>query len=353
MSETITLASRLAGGIWGHLIGDATGVPYEFTPPSAIGEVVFGKAGGPWHQPAGTWSDDGALMLALLDSLLHAGFDPDDQGRRALAWADDGAYTPDGDGKFDIGGTTSAAMPALRVGARAVEAGPTDEHAAGNGSLMRNLPLALVERAPRSRPRDPARTVRDGDLVLHAHAASRVTHGNMQCQVACALYSLLVRRLLHGDQPADALAAARSCSGRPTRATGRSRTISLPSTRSRRGRRAPDAATWSTASGRRGTRSRGRRATRRRSSGRCGTATIRTRRRRSRAGSRASTGDGRASRSPGEGGCAARGGHAARGRARRDDRKLVPEDAHEHPLPLKLDRIDLSGTGGAEAGRSS
>ncbi len=210
MSETITLASRLAGGIWGHLIGDATGVPYEFTPPSAIGEVVFGKAGGPWHQPAGTWSDDGALMLALLDSLLHAGFDTDDQGRRALSWADDGAYTPDGDGKFDIGGTTSAAMHALRVGTRAVEAGPTDEHAAGNGSLMRILPLALVERAPRSRPRDPARTVRDGDLVRHAHAASRVTHGNVQCQVACALYSLLVRRLLHGDQPADALAAARS-----------------------------------------------------------------------------------------------------------------------------------------------
>ena len=210
MSETITLASRLAGGIWGHLIGDATGVPYEFTPPSAIGEVAFGKAGGPWRQPAGTWSDDGALMLALLDSLLHAGFDTDDQGRRALAWADGTAYTPDGDGRFDIGGTTSSAMHALRGGSRAVDAGPTDEHAAGNGSLMRILPLALVERAPRTHPRDPARGVGDGDLVRHAHAASRVTHGNVQCQTACALYSLVVRGLLHGDAPAHALEAARS-----------------------------------------------------------------------------------------------------------------------------------------------
>ncbi len=209
MSEKITLASRLAGGIWGHLVGDAVGVPYEFTHPSSIGTVAFGAHGGPWRQPAGTWSDDGALMLALLDSLLHAGFDTDDQGRRALAWADDGAYTPDGDGRFDIGGTTSAAMHRLRSGVPATEAGPTDDHAAGNGSLMRVLPLALVERAPLSRPHAPARAVDDGDLVDHAHAASSVTHGNEQCQVACALYSLVVRRLLHGDAPAVALATAR------------------------------------------------------------------------------------------------------------------------------------------------
>jgi len=207
--EAPTLASRLAGGIWGHLIGDAAGVPYEFARPSAIGEVVFGKPGGPWRQPAGTWSDDGALMLALLDSLLTGRFDPADQGARALAWADDGAYTPDGDGRFDIGGTTSAAMAALRRGVAATDAGPTDERAAGNGSLMRILPLALVERAPRTDARAPARRVSDERLVRDAHAASRVTHGHVRCQVACALYALIVRRLLAGDEPAMALAAAR------------------------------------------------------------------------------------------------------------------------------------------------
>ena len=204
-----TLASRLVGGVWGHLVGDAAGVPYEFTPPDRVGDVVFGKDGGPWRQPPGTWSDDGALMLALLDSLLTGRFDPDDQGSRALAWADGTAYTPDGDGRFDIGGTTSAAMAALRRGVRAVDAGPTDEHAAGNGSLMRILPLALVERAPRTDARDPARRVSDDRLVRDAHAASRVTHGNLLCQAACALYALVVRRLLAGDAPAAALGAAR------------------------------------------------------------------------------------------------------------------------------------------------
>jgi ADP-ribosylglycohydrolase/protein-tyrosine phosphatase len=216
--KTLTLASRLAGGVWGHLVGDATGVPYEFTPASAIGTVEFGAQGGPWRQPPGTWSDDGALMLALLDSLLTVGFDPGDQGRRAVAWMEDGTYTPDRDGRFDIGNTTATALGAIGRGVPAVDAGPTDEHASSNGSLMRILPLALVERDGGEGPL-VERGVDDGPLVAlraddamliaHAHAASRVTHGHVRCQVACALYALVVRRLLHGEESDPALRHAR------------------------------------------------------------------------------------------------------------------------------------------------
>jgi ADP-ribosyl-[dinitrogen reductase] hydrolase len=92
---------------YGHLVGDAIGVPYEFTRHV---ETVELRGHGTHNQPPGTWSDDGALMLALLDSPLSVGFDPEDQGRRALAWADEGAYTPDGDGLFDIGHATSGAI---------------------------------------------------------------------------------------------------------------------------------------------------------------------------------------------------------------------------------------------------
>ena len=113
-SGPIRIASRLAGAAWGHLVGDAVGVPYEFRSAEEIGGVDAVRFGatGTYGQPAGTWSDDGALMLALLDSLLEAGFDPEDQGRRALAWHREGAYTPDGDGRFDIGRTTAAALHA-------------------------------------------------------------------------------------------------------------------------------------------------------------------------------------------------------------------------------------------------
>src|SRR4051812_16650676 len=49
---------RLSGAVWGHLVGDAMGVPYEFRDPSRIGEVRWGDAG-THGVPAGTWSDDG------------------------------------------------------------------------------------------------------------------------------------------------------------------------------------------------------------------------------------------------------------------------------------------------------
>jgi ADP-ribosyl-[dinitrogen reductase] hydrolase len=148
--------------------------------------VRFGTAGS-HGQPQGTWSDDGALMLALLDSLLDAGFDTTDQAQRALSWQRDRRYTPDGDGAFDIGGATSRALANIERGVPAENAGPTDERSGGNGSLMRILPLALVER---DRPPEV--------LVELAHRASRVTHGHPRPQVACALYVLVARGLLEG-----------------------------------------------------------------------------------------------------------------------------------------------------------
>ncbi|MEI8332629.1 MAG: ADP-ribosylglycohydrolase family protein [Chloroflexota bacterium] len=221
-----TLADRLAGAVWGHLVGDAIGVPYEFRPPAAIGDVRFGERG-THGQPPGTWSDDGALMLALLDSLLTCGlrtdgnrtdwtydpaigFDVADQGRRIVAWQDEGRYTPDGDGSFDIGGTTARAIDALRRGVPAEETGPTHDRACGNGSLMRILPLALVER-----------DVPDDVLVDHAHRASAVTHGHVRCQATCAWYVLTARRLLEGEpDPAVAFEAGRAALGRAYDAMG-------------------------------------------------------------------------------------------------------------------------------------
>lgn len=110
------LPARLAGGIWGHLVGDALGVPYEFRSASAIGEVTW-RGEGAHGQPPGTWSDDGALMLALLDSLLDVGFDPADQGRRAVRWWRSGAYAPGGT-VFDIGNATSHALRSWRTASR-------------------------------------------------------------------------------------------------------------------------------------------------------------------------------------------------------------------------------------------
>ncbi len=179
-----TQIDRARGAVYGHLIGDALGVPYEF---SRRVETVEWRGYGTHDQPAGTWSDDGALMLATLDSLLDAGFDPADQGRRFLDWRDRGEYTPNREGRFDIGGATARALDRLARGVPAEEAGD-DPTALGNGSLMRILPIALA---------DPSLST--DELVAQAHQSSRVTHGAPTCLVACALYALVARELLAGD----------------------------------------------------------------------------------------------------------------------------------------------------------
>ena len=71
---------RLTGGLYGALIGDALGVPYEFhaaeeLPPYA--EIEMTPPAGFQRAHAGvkpgTWSDDGAQALCLLDSLAACG----------------------------------------------------------------------------------------------------------------------------------------------------------------------------------------------------------------------------------------------------------------------------------------
>lgn len=191
----LVLSDRLAGAIWGHLVGDALGVPYEFKPPSEIGDVVWGKKGS-HGQPPGTWSDDGGLMLALLDSLLSSGFDPPDQGRRSTAWLDGPDYKPGN--LFDIGRTTSAALRRFKQGMPAEECGGSAERDNGNGSLMRILPVALV-----------GRSVSESTLFEWACRASRLTHAHPRSQVACAVYCFIVRSILGGQSDRDqALALA-------------------------------------------------------------------------------------------------------------------------------------------------
>ena len=192
--EAPLLPARLLGAIWGHLVGDAMGVPYEFRSPEQIGQVRWGEKGS-HSQPPGTWSDDGALMLALLDSLLTAGFDTEDQGQRALAWERTGTYAP-GEVVFDIGRTTREALRAIEQGTPAELAGPTHDRSQSNGSLMRILPLALWAKAG---------IVDAGAIADLATRASKVTHGHSVPQVACAVYVVLAAALLKGSTAARAL----------------------------------------------------------------------------------------------------------------------------------------------------
>jgi ADP-ribosyl-[dinitrogen reductase] hydrolase len=192
--DRVALTDRLAGGVWGHLVGDALGVPYEFKSARDIGKVVWGQRGSHQQLP-GTWSDDGGLTLALLDSLLSVGFDPTDQGQRFLRWSVGKEYCPGP--PFDIGATTSLALRRLDSGVSAEDAGGRSVDDNGNGSLMRILPIALVSRRAST-----------AELITMAMRSSAITHGHARAKVACAVYCLVARRLLVGQPPTSALEGA-------------------------------------------------------------------------------------------------------------------------------------------------
>lgn len=127
--------TTLRDAVFGQAVGDALGVPYEFRARDSF--VCTDMTGRGTHgMPAGTWSDDTSMALALCDSYRELGrVDADDILARFRAWRDEGAYSVDG--LFDIGITTSIALDSGRGGA-----GKRDN---GNGSLMRTVPLAFTD----------------------------------------------------------------------------------------------------------------------------------------------------------------------------------------------------------------
>ncbi len=65
---------------------------------------------------AGTWSDDGAQALCLLESLLdQKGFSLEDFSDALLSWYEDGAWAVDGE-VFDVGIQTAYALRGYKNG---------------------------------------------------------------------------------------------------------------------------------------------------------------------------------------------------------------------------------------------
>jgi hypothetical protein len=71
IAADLDLENRLAGGVWGHLVGDAMGVPYEFLPPRPLNEIRWGHEAAYRPQLPGTWSDDARAIVAVARSGPH------------------------------------------------------------------------------------------------------------------------------------------------------------------------------------------------------------------------------------------------------------------------------------------
>lgn len=195
--------NKQKGGLYGLLIGDALGVPYEFHSAEEIppyDKIEMRPPAGYCRAHAGvkpgTWSDDGAQALCLLDSLVSCGaFELNDFSDRLLAWYQEGKWAVDNI-VFDIGVQTSEALNAYKMGKKPQECGMMRPNGKGNGALMRVLPLAMWHRGT------------DRELIADAHEQCLITHGNPCNQVCCALYCLVARALLSGADFKSALEKA-------------------------------------------------------------------------------------------------------------------------------------------------
>jgi ADP-ribosyl-[dinitrogen reductase] hydrolase len=181
------LVSRARGALLGLVAGNQLGVPTEHlgTPEAiriAFPNGVVDLAPPPKNSP---YDDDAAMALLLGESLLASkGFDENDVARRWVKW-----MKVDGRG---IGMTTKRALTLIDRGKEPFEAGrlanqENPGRSAGNGSVMRCIPVALRYHD------DPDRLIR----VSTQQAA--ITHADERCTWGAAAVNLAARELLHGN----------------------------------------------------------------------------------------------------------------------------------------------------------
>jgi ADP-ribosyl-[dinitrogen reductase] hydrolase len=181
------LVSRARGAMLGLVAGNQLGVPTEhLSTPDAIRQAFPGGvtdlAPPPKNSP---YDDDAAMALLLGESLLATqGFDATDVAKRWVKW-----MKVDGRG---IGLTTKRALTLIDRGKEPFEAGrltyqENPARSAGNGSVMRCIPVALRYHD------DPDRLIR----VSTQQAA--ITHADERCTWGAAAVNLAARELLHGN----------------------------------------------------------------------------------------------------------------------------------------------------------
>jgi ADP-ribosyl-[dinitrogen reductase] hydrolase len=184
---------RLRGIAVGAAVGDALGMPLEFHPARPVYDLQTEMTAGPL--PAGSFTDDSEMALALAESLLaHDPLDPEDLAQRFSAW-----YRS---GPSDIGIHTRRVLSMVAGGSPwqvatriAQEENPEN---ASNGSLMRAWPVAV------------ARWQKPKQLIEESRLQSLVTHVHPDCVGACTLLNVILFELVHRPMDTPPNAALRA-----------------------------------------------------------------------------------------------------------------------------------------------
>ena len=186
-------------GMVGLIVGDALGVPVQFLTREEIrrrpqGPVTGMEGHGTYNMPAGSWSDDSSMALAVLASIRETGtVDPDDMMEHFEKWEVDGAYTPYGFA-YDQGGTCMTAIYRYLEDRDWKTCGKTGDHANGNGALMRILPVCLYYAERQNQV-----CTSDDEAIEGIHTATMITHNHLRAKIASGLYYFMVKSILKGN----------------------------------------------------------------------------------------------------------------------------------------------------------
>jgi ADP-ribosyl-[dinitrogen reductase] hydrolase len=138
---------QAAGLWWGLFVGDAMGVPLEFTRPNFGTPVSTFTSGGFHNASKGEYSDDGAMALAIAEAYIQkCGFCGSTIQQNFLDWMSNGKFgTRPNEPAWDIGMTVSGALDRVKH-IRRPYAGSTDPESSGNGCIMRLAPCIIWNR---------------------------------------------------------------------------------------------------------------------------------------------------------------------------------------------------------------
>jgi ADP-ribosylglycohydrolase len=177
-----TKLNRAIGAVIGSAVGDALGAGYEFVLAPEPADVKM-KRGTLTGQPAGCWTDDTAMAIAILEVAARNGTltTPESAiavGDRFLEWFHSSPS--------DVGGHTKKVLSRARSGIDLADSAAVvqglEPDSAGNGSLMRTGPVAL------------AHLGNDEELAVAARAMSALTHAHPDAVEACVLWTIAIDR---------------------------------------------------------------------------------------------------------------------------------------------------------------
>lgn len=180
--------SRILGGLFGVACGDALGGTLEFLSQeegrkkySYLKDII---GGGCWDLEPGEVTDDTMMTIAVAEGILEDTELPIEYiGKRFMDWYNSNPK--------DVGNIIRTALAEYKsTGGWSTTAKVAHEYnngmSAGNGSLMRCLPVGLI--------------YRDIDKMLDiTKKQSQMTHFDDKATRACVLYNRIVYRYLNGE----------------------------------------------------------------------------------------------------------------------------------------------------------